>query len=161
MFKLQALCLAEASWVTFSQKPLTSDDKQGFWGTANSQAVWVSRDFRPLWRLNLLTEKPFQPAWELSWSSMMTDAPKYLLLSLLFSVPTILGKWRNKVLTLFQEIAKKSPGQHFQTITLQISHYNYTTSQTEKNNMGNSSNVISEVWALEQNKMGYWNTIVK
>lgn len=89
----------------------------------------------------------------------MTDTPKHLLLSLVFGIPTILGKCRNEVLTLFQEVAKKSPWersdlltshgtlvclrQHFQTIALQISRYNYSTSQTEKNNVGNSSNVIS------------------
>lgn len=34
--------------------------------------------------------------------------------------------------------------QRFQTIGLQISRYNYSTSQTEKNIVGNSSNMISQ-----------------
>lgn len=94
-----------------------------------------------------------------SLTGSMTDTPKCLLLSFFFSIPTLLRKHRNEALMLFQETAKKSSWersdlltshgtlvclrQRFQTIALQISRYNYTTSQTEKNNVGNSSNVIS------------------
>lgn len=110
---------------------------------------------RMLWRAGKASE-------ELSWPSTATDASKYHFVTSVFSISITLGKCCNETLTLFQEAAKKkSPWetsdllishgtlvrlrQHFQTIALQISRYNYTTSQAEKNNVGNSSNVLSQV----------------